>query len=155
MSSLRFETLEDEVRAVVESRVPPTPQQAAYAASLLAEMETELQVSVRLLLSCMVLLFAVPTEDDSMSDNSHSWVKFWGSLTFRLVGRSFSALKGWKIISKTLWEYELWIVCEDAAELFPIVYNHACLESCHFSHMVHDWNEKASPVIKIIIQSGS
>ena len=72
MSSLRFETLEDEVRAVVESRVPPTPQQAAYAASLLAEMETELQVSVRLLLSCMVLLFAVPTEDDSMSDNSHS-----------------------------------------------------------------------------------
>ena len=44
MSSLRFETLEEEVRAVVESRVPPTPQQAAAAASLLAEMETELQV---------------------------------------------------------------------------------------------------------------
>ena len=44
MSSLRFETLEEEVRTVVESRVPPTPQQAAAAASLLAEMETELQV---------------------------------------------------------------------------------------------------------------
>ncbi|KAF0313765.1 Vesicle transport through interaction with t-SNAREs 1B [Amphibalanus amphitrite] len=45
MSSLRFETLEDEVRSVLESRVPPTPQQAATVASLLADMETELQMA--------------------------------------------------------------------------------------------------------------
>ncbi|XP_037070740.1 vesicle transport through interaction with t-SNAREs homolog 1B-like [Pollicipes pollicipes] len=45
MSSQRFESLEDEVEALLDSRVPPTPEQLATAARLLTEMDTELQMA--------------------------------------------------------------------------------------------------------------